>query len=440
GVALMRKLFVSLLGSALLVFPLLVQANPDIEHWKTPKGLKVYYLESHEIPMLDIRLVFDAGSARDGEQSGLSSLTNGELFSGTSKRDLETVARELDDVGAEYGAGSLRDMAWLELRSLSRPESLDPALEVFLDVIADPQFPRNDFERSRKQRLVALKAEEQSPSSVASKAYYRAVYGDHPYASPVSGTLESVKKIGRKNLKKFFETYYVANNAVLVIVGDMDRKQAEKLALRFDTALKAGEKAPALPEVKPLEKAVNIRMPFPSEQAHIYIGQPGMSRTDPDYFQLYVGNHVLGGSGFTSRLMKQVRSDRGLAYSVYSYFMPMRAQGPFLAGLQTRVDQADMAVDLVYETLATYRKEGPTDKELMASKRNITGGFPLRIASNGDLVEYLAVIGFYDLPLDYLDTFVAKVEAIDQKAILDAYQRRLDPDRMVTVVVGGEQK
>ena len=331
-------------------------------------------------------------------------------------------------------------MAWLELRSLSRPESLDPALEVFLDVIADPQFPRNDFERSRKQRLVALKAEEQSPSSVASKAYYRAVYGDHPYASPVSGTLESVKKIGRKNLKKFFETYYVANNAVLVIVGDMDRKQAEKLALRFDTALKAGEKAPALPEVKPLEKAVNIKMPFPSEQAHVFIGQPGMSRTDPDYFPLYVGNHVLGGSGFTSRLMKQVRSDRGLAYSVYSYFMPMRAQGPFLAGLQTRVDQADMAVDLVYETLATYRKEGPTDKELMASKRNITGGFPLRIASNGDLVEYLAVIGFYDLPLDYLDTFVAKVEAIDQAAILDAYQRRLDPSRMVTVVVGGEQK
>jgi zinc protease len=192
--------------------------------------------------------------------------------------------------------------------------------------------------------------------------------------------------------------------------------------------------------VKPLEKAVSIQMPFPSEQAHIFIGQPGMSRTDSDYFPLYIGNHVLGGSGFTSRLMKQVRSDRGLAYSVYSYFMPMRAQGPFIAGLQTRVDQADMAVDLVYETLATYRKEGPTDKELIASKRNITGGFPLRIASNGDLVEYLAVIGFYDLPLDYLDTFVAKVEAIDQAAILDAYQRRLDPDRMVTVVVGGEQK
>jgi len=436
----MRKLFISLLGSALLVFPLLVQAIPDIEHWKTPKGLKVYYLESHELPMLDVRLVFDAGSARDGEQPGLSSLTNGELFSGTSKRDLETVARELDDVGAEYGAGSLRDMAWLELRSLSRPESLDPALDVFLDVIADPQFPKNDFERSRKQRLVALKAQEQSPSSVASKAYYRAVYGDHPYASPVSGTLESVKKIGRKNLKQFFETYYVANNAVLVIVGDMDRQQAEKLALRFDTALRTGEKAPVLPEVKPLEKAINIQMPFPSEQAHIFIGQPGMSRTDPDYFPLYVGNHVLGGSGFTSRLMKQVRSDRGLAYSVYSYFMPMRAQGPFLAGLQTRVDQADMAVDLVYQTLAIYRKEGPTDKELIASKRNITGGFPLRIASNGDLVEYLAVIGFYDLPLDYLDTFVAKVEAIDQAAILDAYQRRLDPDRMVTVVVGGEQK
>jgi zinc protease len=435
----MKKPVIIVLGLFLLVLPLLAQANPDIQHWKTPKGLKVYYLESHELPMLDVRLVFDAGSARDADKAGLASLTNGELFSGTGSRDLETIARELDDVGAQYGSGSLRDMAWLELRSLSRPESLNPALDVFLDVVADPAFPKKDFQRASKQRLIALKAEEQSPSSVASKAYYRAVFGDHPYASPVSGTVESVESISRKDLKTFFDTYYVASNAVLVIVGDADRKQVEALALRFDEALEKGSEAPDLPAVKPLEEGKQIRIAFPSEQAHIYIGQPGMSRTDPDYFPLYVGNHVLGGSGFTSRLVKQVRSDRGLAYSVYSYFLPMRAQGPFLAGLQTRVDQADEAVKLVFDELNTYRSKGPDEKELLATQRNITGGFPLRIASNSDLVEYLAVIGFYDLPLDYLETFVGKVESVDAKKIREAYQRRLHPERMVTVIVGGEQ-
>ncbi len=427
-----------LLISFLLILSAPVQAGSDIEHWTTSNGLRVYFLKAPELPMVDIRLVFDAGSARDGAKPGLAQLTSNQLFHGAADMDLETIAIRLDRVGADYGSSSLRDMAWLRLRSLSDDEMLEPALSVFLDVVSSPTFPQQDFERAIKQTLQSIKADEQSPSAIASKAFYQQIYGDHPYASPVKGTLESVSDIQRKDLKAFHERYYVASNAVLVIVGDQTRKQAEQVADRFDAVMQKGEVAEGLPPVPEPGKAEKITIPFPSEQAHIYIGQPGMLRGDDDYFPLYLGNHVLGGSGFTSRLVKEVRSDRGLAYSVYSYFMPMREKGPFISGLQTRGDQADEAVELVLENIREFRANGPSTEELKATKRNVTGGFPLRIASNSSLVEYLAVIGFYGLPLDYLEQFNKQVDVISKEQIVDAWQRRVDTSRMVTIVVGGQ--
>ena len=148
---------------------------------------------------------------------------------------------------------------------------------------------------------------------------------------------------------------------------------------------------------------------------------------------------MLGGSGFTSRLFEEVRGRRGLAYSVYSYFMPMEMDGPFMMGVQTRVDQAEEAIGVIRDVLARFREEGPDSRALGASKRNITGGFPLRIASNSNMVDNLAMMGFYDLPLDYLERFSERVEAVDEAAIREAFQRRLDPERMVTVIVGGER-
>jgi zinc protease len=179
---------------------------------------------------------------------------------------------------------------------------------------------------------------------------------------------------------------------------------------------------------------------FPSTQTHLLMGQPGMSRKDPDYFTLYVGNYVLGGGGLVSRLADQVREQRGLAYSVYSYFMPMHAQGPFIIGLQTRSDQINEALDVVRDTVSGFVENGPTDAELTAAKRNLTGGFPLRIDSNGKICEYLAVIGFYDLPLSYLDDFPARVEAVNLEDVKDAFRRRVQPGRMVTVTVGARNQ
>ncbi len=204
--------------------------------------------------------------------------------------------------------------------------------------------------------------------------------------------------------------------------------------------LPAGEPAPELQAVKALQSQQLIQIPFPSKQAHVYLGQPGIRRDDPDYFPLYVGNHILGGSGFSSRLVKEVRVKRGLSYSIYSYFLPQKVRGPFEVVLQTRVDQAHKATDLVKETIARFVENGPSGAELEASIKNITGGFPLRIDSNSDIVAYLAVIGFYRLPLDYLDTFNDKIKAVSTQAILQAFKHQVDIDRMVTVIVGGDSE
>ena len=217
----------------------------------------------------------------------------------------------------------------------------------------------------------------------------------------------------------------------------MDRKQAEKIAQYISSRLRVGEAAPALPEVKPLSGQQITHIPFPSEQAHVFIGQPGIKRGDADYFSLYIGNHVLGGSGFSSRLVKEVRVNRGLSYSVYSYFLPQIVEGPFQVGLQTRADQAEEAAALAKQTISDFINNGPEQKELEASIKNITGGFPLRIDSNSDIVSYVAIIGYYDLPLDYLDTFNSNIEAVDRMAVQEAFKRRVKVENMVTVVVGG---
>ncbi len=413
-------------------------AGPEIQHWKTGNGSRVYFVPAPQLPMVDIRVVFDAGSARDGIRPGLAVMTNGLLDAGAGGLSEEAIAERLEGLGAQLGNAALRDMAMVSLRTLSESKYLDPAVEILATIISQPRFPDAVFQRERKRMLIALQAEQQSPSSIASKAFYRAIYGDHPYASPSNGTGESLQALQREELEKFHQRYYVAANAVIALVGNLSRSQAEQLAERLMEKLPGGEAAPKLPEVKPLTKPSRERISFPSSQTHILVGQPGMTRTDPDYMALYVGNHILGGSGFGSRIMAEIREKRGLAYSAYSFFMPMRRKGPFQIGLQTRNDKAAEAERVVQETLLQFIEEGPTAKELDAAKKNITGGFPLRIDSNKDILEYIAMIGFYNLPLDYLDTFSQRVEAVTLKDIQEAFQRRIAPDRMATITVGGE--
>lgn len=423
---------------AALLFAATVQALPQIQSWKTDKGAKVLFVAAHELPILDVRVVFDAGSARDGKQAGVAALTNALLDQGAAGMDAGAIARGFEQSGAELGSGSERDMAWLSLRSLSDAGLLQGSLDLFGKVLAKPDFPQADFERERQRTLTGLEYQKQQPDSIVENAFYHDVYAEHPYAGNPSGEESSVAALSVKDLRDFYRRYYVARNATLVIVGDVSRKQAEVIASRLVDSLPAGEKAAPLPSVDALKEGSTQFIEYPSTQSNVLMGQPGVRRGDPDYFALYVGNHVLGGSGLVSRISEEIREKRGLSYSAYSYFVPMKQDGPYTLGFQTRNDKRDEALAVLRATVKKFAEEGPTEKELKASKNNIIGGFPLAVSSNSKITEYLAMIGFYDLPLDYLSTFTSRIDAVTADQIRDAYRRRVNVNDMVTVIVGNK--
>ncbi len=416
-----------------------VQAMAPIQHWQTSNGARVYFAPAAELPMVDIQLLFNAGSARDGDKAGLAQLTHTLLDKGADGLSANQIAERLEGVGASLGGDSLRDMATLTLRSLSDAKYLQPAVAVFAKLVAQPDFNADDLKRERERMLIGLQYAQQQPEAVSEKAFYAALYGAHPYASPPEGTVESLKSLDHATVQAFHKRYYVARNAVVAIVGAVDRTTAEKLAETVTAGLAAGSAAPTLPAVADLTAAREQRIAHPSTQTHVLIGQPGIRRDDADYFTLYVGNYVLGGGGLVARLSEEVREKRGLSYSVHSYFMPMAERGPFQLGLQTRNDQLAEALKVLRETLSRFVADGPTATELEAAKKNITGGQALRVDSNRKILEYLAVIGFYQLPLDYLDTFNGKVEAVTLEQVRDAFKRRVQPERMLTLLVGGQE-
>ena len=427
-----------ILGLVGLFLTLSAYAGPQIEQWKTDKGARVYYVPAPELPMVDVKIVFDAGSAQDQDLPGTALLTNAMLAEGAGGQTADQISAAFEDVGANFGNASQRDMATLSLRSLTAEPALSTALDALKLVLTKPDFPQAAFERLQKQVLLGLQAENQSPRALSARAFYANVFGEHPYANMPIGQAEVVEQLNVKTLKKFYQQYYVARNATVVIVGAIDKAQAKSITEQLMADLPEGEMADPLNQVSALTEAKQIQIEHPSQQTHILMGQPGISRDDPDYFPLYVGNHILGGSGLVSQLSNEVREKRGLSYSTYSYFRPMHQQGPYQFGLQTRNDQAKEALEVMQATLKAFIINGPTEAELTAAKQNITGGFALRIDSNSKIADYLAMIGFYGLPLTYLDTFKDKVMAVTAVDIKSAYERRVHPDKMVTIMVGGK--
>jgi len=436
-----QRLFTALLLSCLTLLPLSSLAGPAIQHWTTSNGARVYFVPAPDLPMIDVRIVFDAGSARDEQQAGLAQLSNNLLDAGSGELNADQIATRFEQVGARFSNSAYRDMAIIELRSLTDTQLMNPAIQTTAQLLANPSFPTASVERERQRLLINLRERQQSPGDIADDTFMAAIYDGHPYASPTVGNEASLNTLQRDDVINFHRRYYVARNATVAIVGALDRAAAEQLAWTLVKDLKAGRSAALLPPttLQPATSARNkpLHIDHPSSQTHIIIGQPGMSRDDPDYFPLYVGNHVLGGSGLVSRISEEIREKRGLSYSAYSYFSPMRQQGPFMIGLQTRNDQANEALQVARDTLQQFINDGPTAKELEESKQNITGGFPLRLSSNKKIIGMLALIGFYQLPLDYLDSFSANIDSVTIAAIKDAFGRRLQPQQMATVLVGG---
>src|SRR5690606_16260009 len=296
---------------------------------QTAQGAKVLFVEAHELPMFDLRLPFAAGSSQDGGVPGLATLTNAMLNEGVPGQDVGAIAAGFEGLGAEFGNGAYRDMAVASLRSLSAPEQREPALDLFAQVLGQPTFPDDALARIKNQLLAGFEYQKQNPGKLASLELFQRLYGDHPYAHSSEGDAASITAIERAQLQAFHARASAAGNAVIALVGDLSRAEAERIAGEIAAALPQG---PALPRIDQPQTPPPgpSHIEFPSNQTHLMIAQLGIDRRDPDYAALYLGNQIFGGGGFGTRLMSEVREKRGLTYGVYSGFSAMQARGPVM--------------------------------------------------------------------------------------------------------------
>jgi zinc protease len=423
-------------AAALALAACAAQAALPIQHWITPAGARVYFVETRDIPMLDVNIDFDAGARRaPAERAGLDELTHTLVKAGTAARSEEEISRRLADVGAQLDGNVDRDRAGLSLRTLSSERERTQAVATFAEMLQAPAFAQAAFAREKARLVDAVREDETKPEAIARRAFYRLLYATHPYA--LASTPETVQRIERQDVENFYRANYVAERAVVTIVGDAERGLAERIAGQLTAGLPRARSAPPPlpPVVQP--QSQTLRIAHPASQSHILLGLPAVARGDPDYFPLLVGNYVLGGGGFVSRLYLEVREKRGYAYSVYSYFFPLAQEGPFRIGLQTKNAQAGEALAQVHKVLDAFLETGPGAAELKAAKQNLVGGFALRIDSNRKLLEHVAMIGYYGLPPGWLDDFARRVEKVSVDEVRAAFARRVRPGNLVTVVVGG---
>jgi len=440
----LRSLFAGLIALGTLVLGAAVPAHAaesvPIQTWRLDNGARVLFVHRPQLPMTSLRVVFDAGSARDPEgKFGLSALTARMLDEGAGEMSPDAFARKVDDLGIQFSASNSQDTLAVQVTSLTEGETTQRAWDLLAQALTEPAFPERSLKRERQRQLVGIRRDEEDPQRVAIKAFYRAVYGEHPYAHPSDGVPGQVRKLERPDLAEFAANHFVGQNATIALVGDLAREEAERLLAKTLGRLPGGEAPDPLPPVPALEEAQEVFLKRDVAQAHVLMGQPGAEWGATDYFPLLVGNYSLGGGGFASRLMGAVREEEGLSYSVFSTFHALARRGPFVAGLQTANAKVEKALGILRSEVATYVAEGPTADEVEAAQRYLTGSFPLRIESNQDIVGQLTTMGFYGLGMDYLDRFRERVRAVDGAAIRQAMGERLDPDRMVTVIVGAQR-
>lgn len=404
--------------------------------WETSHGAKVVFYQAKEVPMLDINVAFAAGSAYDDKQFGLASLTASMLDQGSGRFDASQIAETIADTGAQYNYETSRDMAVFRLKTLTSEVALKQSVDAFSLIINKPAFRQEAFNRQKNQLLMTIAQMQESPDDVANMAFFKQLYKNHPYAHPVNGTMETVRMLNAWQVRNFYKRYYVGANAVIVLVGAIDEEKAHQITEQLTEFLPKGEHAPSIPKAEALAAAEKVNIVFPSSQTMLRLGQVGISHASPNYFPLMVGNYILGGGALVSRLSTEVREKRGLTYGIYSQFVPMPGEGPFIISLATQNNQANTALQITRETLDNFLKMGPSEDELTAAKQYLAGNFPLSLASNNSIAGMLLRIAFYNLPDDYLDTYVARIEAVSVEDIKKAFDEAVKPAQMLLVTVG----
>ena len=423
------------------------QAILPIEKLDSVKGAKAYLVQTKALPMVDIEISIDAGDRFDPTgKSGLASMTAELMNYGArlSKSALSEaqIADEIADLGANFGISVGGERAVMRIRSLSRKDLRDRAVQLASAMLTAPTYDAKILEREKQRAITALLEAETNPESVLERRFRKSVYGNYPLGE--SPSVKSISSVSVSDLVRFHQQFYRSDRIIVSIVGDVSPAEASKIVeVLLKNVPQSGAAIPNLPQFErsPIEPIASrqIYIPFDSQQAHIAIGMTAITRSNPDYFPLIVGNYILGGGGFVSRLMSEVREKRGLAYSVFSYFAPGKDTGIFQAGLQTKSDQAPLALEVMNSTIANFIANGATPSELQAAKSNLVNGFPLRIDNNRKLLDNVSSIAWNDLPLDTLETWTAKVDAVTLEQVSTAFQRYLAMDRMKIVVLGASK-
>ncbi|KPK99623.1 MAG: hypothetical protein AMJ91_07100 [candidate division Zixibacteria bacterium SM23_73_3] len=409
---------------------------PPIKKTTLDNGLKLIVIEHHELPVVAFRLILKSGSTCDPQgKAGLANLTAGLLRKGTKTRSATQIAEEIDFVGGSVGAGSGLDATYATCQVLAK--HFDVGLDLLSDIILNPVFKEDEIDRLRKQTLAGIKQQKDNPGSVAEEKFRKFVFGDHPYGQPSEGTEESITNILRDDIVGFHKGYYVPNNAILAVVGDVKSKEViKKVKAKFLQWGGVEITLPSVVEPPPIKGHQILLVDKPDlTQTYIRVGHLGIQRKNPDYFPVKVMNYILGGGGFASRLMDEVRSKRGLTYGIHCSFDDNKLKGAYEVSTFTQNDSTIAAINAIIEQIKKIRAEGVTDKELEDTKSFYTGYFPLQFETPQQIATQVLDVELYELGEDYIKSYRDNIKGVTKEEVLRVAQKYLDPDNLKLVVV-----
>ncbi|MFH1335107.1 MAG: pitrilysin family protein [Candidatus Zixiibacteriota bacterium] len=409
---------------------------PPIKKTMLDNGLKVIVIEQHELPLVAFRLILKSGTACDPSgKAGLADLTAGLLRKGTKTRSATQVAEEIDFIGGSLDAGADRDATFASSRVLAK--YFDTGLGLLSDIMLNPTFQEEEIDRLKKQTLASIKQQKDDPGNVAGEKFREFVFGDNSYGLPTEGTEESITTLTRDDIVNFHKKYYVPSNAVLAVVGDVKNADViKKVKAKFSSWSGTPITLPTLIEPPAIKGYQILLVDKPDlTQTYIELGHLGIDRKNPDIFAVRVMNYILGGGGFASRLMDEVRAKRGLTYGIYSSYDYLKWRGAFNVSTFTQNDSTTAAITAIIDQLKKIRSEGVTDKELADTKSFYTGYFPLQFETPEQIATQILVVELYDLGEDYITNYTKYINAVTQADIQRVAQKYIDPDNLKMVVV-----
>jgi zinc protease len=402
-------------------------------------GLVVITSQQPALPMVTLSLLIESGSRLDpAGREGAANLAAQLLTYGTKKRSAVEFSDALDFLGATISTGCSEEAVTANLTVLKK--DLDAGLELLTEMLTQAAFPAEEIERQKQAVIATIRAQEEQPGHVAEVKFMEALYPKSPYGRQVEGTAESVKRIDRAALLDYYDQNIRPERAILAVVGDVSEKEiVGKLTNAFQPWQKkaGGKTGAAAPTAGP---PTIIKINRQLTQANIVLGHAGVPRTHPDYYAIQVMNYILGGGGFSARLMDSIRNERGFAYSVYSQFEPQKYTGSFQVVMQTKNESAAEAIKLAVAEIRKIREQGVTDAELNEAKDYLVGSFPLRFDTNRKVAAFLSQVEFYGLGLDYPDKYPEIIKKITNTDVVRVAKAYLHPEKLITVVVADQAK